>query len=119
MIEVAERVGVSLEDVLEALDAGGFRHNTSLEAPAVSGENQPLTNRLGVGDDDLADVDHRLALVPLISRLPPREQRILRLRFMIGCSQTEIASQVGVSQMQVSRLLSRSLSRLRDWAEET
>jgi RNA polymerase sigma-B factor len=63
-------------------------------------------------------VDHRLALLPLISRLSEREQAILRLRFVSGCSQTEIASRVGISQMQVSRLLSRSLSQLRGLAAQ-
>jgi RNA polymerase sigma-B factor len=114
MIEVAERVGASLEDVLEALEAGGLRHNASLESPGSVDEDQ--SPRLGVGDEGLADVDHRLALVPLLSRLPEREQEILRLRFVSGCSQTEIASRVGVSQMQVSRLLGRSLAQLRSWA---
>jgi len=116
MIEVAERVGASLEDVLEALEAGGLRHNASLESPGSVDEDQ--SPRLGVGDERLADVDHRLVLVPLLSRLPEREQEILRLRFVSGCSQTEIASRVGVSQMQVSRLLSRSLSQLRSWAAQ-
>jgi RNA polymerase sigma-B factor len=117
MIEVAARVGASLEDVLEALDAGGLRHNTSLEASRSVSGDQPLGHRLGIGDEGLADVDHRLALIPLLSRLPEREQQILRLRFVTGCSQSEIASRVGVSQMQVSRLLTRSLSQLRGWAE--
>jgi RNA polymerase sigma-B factor len=118
MIEVARRVGESLEDVLEALDAGGLRHNASLEAPGASGDEAPLTNRIGVGDEDLADVDHRLALDPLLARLPARERQILQLRFVTGYSQSEIATRVGISQMQVSRLLSRCLAQLRGWAEE-
>jgi RNA polymerase sigma-B factor len=118
MIEVAGRVGESLEDVLEALDAGGLRHNASLEAPGASGDELPLTRRLGVGDEQLADVDHRLALGPLLARLPDRDRQILQLRFVTGCSQSEIATRVGISQMQVSRLLSRCLGQLRDWAEE-
>ncbi len=116
MTEVAQRVGVSVEDVLEAIEAGGLRQNASLEdAGAVDDDRSTL---LGVGDDALADVDHRLALLPLISRLSEREQAILRLRFVSGCSQTEIASRVGISQMQVSRLLSRSLSQLRGLAAQ-
>jgi RNA polymerase sigma-B factor len=115
MIEVAQRVGASVEDVLEALDAGGLRQTASLEAPSSGGEDPSIL--LGVGDEELADVDHRLALIPLLSRLSEREQHILRLRFVTGYSQSEIASRVGVSQMQVSRLLTRSLSQLRGWAE--
>jgi RNA polymerase sigma-B factor len=71
-----------------------------------------------VGDEQLADVDHRLALGPLLARLPDRDRQILQLRFVTGCSQSEIATRVGISQMQVSRLLSRCLGQLRDWAEE-
>jgi RNA polymerase sigma-B factor len=118
MLEVSERVGETMEDVLEALEAGGLRHSTSLEAPVVAGEDTPFGNRLGATDQDLAGVDRRIDLLPLLSRLPEREQQILRLRFMVGCSQTEIASRVGVSQMQVSRLLSRSLAQLRLWAAD-
>jgi len=118
MIEVGGRIGESLEDVLEALDAGGLRHNASLEAPGAFGDELPLTRRLGVRDEQLADVDHRLALGPLLARLPERDRQILQLRFVTGCSQSEIATTVGISQMQVSRLLSRCLGQLRDWAEE-
>ena len=118
MFEVADRVDAPLEDVIQAIDAAGLRHNASLEATAGPGEEvKALGNQLVDGDEDLADVDHRLALGPLLSRLPTREQEILRLRFVSGCSQSEIAREIGVSQMQVSRLLSRTLSQLRRWAE--
>lgn len=116
--EIATRLDVPIESVVEALDAGGLRHNTSLEAPAPGGEDQALTSRLGVRDERLAEIDGRLALSPLLARLPERQQQILNLRFVVGCSQTEIASLVGVSQMQVSRLLARSLAQLRSWAGE-
>jgi RNA polymerase sigma-B factor len=116
--EIAARVGVPIDDVVEALDAGGLRRNASLEAPVVPGDDHPLTSRLGGGDQHLAEVDGRLALDPLLDRLPSRERQILHLRFVAGCSQTEIASLIGVSQMQVSRLLARSLTRLRTWAAE-
>src|ERR1700730_8553341 len=118
MLEVSERVDAPLEDVLEALEAGGLRHSTSLEAPVSAGEEAPIGNRFGSLDDNLASVDYRIDLLPLLQRLPERERLILRLRFMLGCSQTEIASRVGVSQMQVSRLLARSLAQLRFWALE-
>lgn len=117
LAEVAERLCATVEEVVEALDAGGLRHNASLEAPLTPGEDQSLTNRLGTGDQHLAEVDGRLSLSPLLDRLPPRQREILNLRFVVGCSQTEIANRVGVSQMQVSRLLARSLAQLRAWAE--
>jgi RNA polymerase sigma-B factor len=116
--EIADRLDVPVEAVVEALDAGGFRHNTSLEAPVAGGEDQAFTSRLGVRDQRLAEVDGKLELSPLLARLPERQRQILNLRFVVGCSQTEIASMVGVSQMQVSRLLARSLAQLRSWAGE-
>lgn len=116
--EIGQRLDAAVEDVVEALDAGGFRHNASLEAPMSTGDDHALTNRLGDRDRRMAEVDGRLTLSPLLARLPLRQQQILTLRFIVGCSQTEIASLVGVSQMQVSRLLSRSLAQLRVWASE-
>ncbi len=118
MTEIASRLDVPIDDVVEALDAGGLRHNTSLEAPGVGGEEHALTSRLGARDPGLAEVEGRLELSPLLARLPERQRHILELRFVVGCSQTEIASMVGVSQMQVSRLLARSLAQLRSWATE-
>jgi len=115
--EIGERLDASVEEVVEALEAGGFRHNASLEAPLSPTDDHSLTSRLGSGDQRLAEVDGRLTLTPLLERLPARQRQILNLRFVVGCSQTEIASMVGVSQMQVSRLLARSLAQLRAWAE--
>ena len=117
LMELAARLSASVEEVVEALDAGGLRHNASLEAPLSPGEDNSLTARLGIGDQRLAEVDGRLTLSPLLDRLPHRQRQILNLRFVVGCSQTEIAAMVGVSQMQVSRLLTRSLAQLRSWAE--
>ncbi|HET9690049.1 MAG TPA: SigB/SigF/SigG family RNA polymerase sigma factor [Acidimicrobiales bacterium] len=116
--EIAARIGCSVEDVVEALDAGGLRHNASLEAPLSPGEDSSLTTRLGSPDLGLVEVDGRVTLSPLLARLPERQRQILNLRFVVGCSQTEIASMVGVSQMQVSRLLARSLAQLRAWVVE-
>jgi RNA polymerase sigma-B factor len=77
VIEVAQRVGVSVEDVLEAIEAGGLRQNASLEDARAAGNDR--STRLSAGDDGLADVDHRLALLPLISRLPERQQQVAEL----------------------------------------
>src|SRR5580704_11990464 len=97
LLEIANRLGVSVEEVVEALDAGGLRHNASLEAPLSPGDDHSLNNRLGAGDRRLAEVDGRLTLNPLLARLPARQRQILNLRFVVGCSQTEIANMVGVS----------------------
>lgn len=117
LVELAQRLSASVDEVVEALDAGGLRHNASLEAPLSPGDDHSLTSRLGTGDARLAEVDGRLTLSPLLARLPERQRQILNLRFAVGCSQTEIAAMVGVSQMQVSRLLARSLAQLRAWSE--
>jgi RNA polymerase sigma-B factor len=118
LTEVSGRAAAAVEEVVEALEAVGMRFNASLEVRRPSDEEDPLVSSGVSGDHPLADVDRRLELLPLLERLPEREQEILRLRFVAGCTQTEIAKAVGVSQMQVSRLLSRSLALLRAWAED-
>lgn len=117
--EIASHVGASTEDVVEALDAGGLRHNTPLEAPSPAcGDGRGVGSRLGRSDRGLAEVDGRVSLSPLLERLSERQRQVLALRFGSGCSQSEIARRIGVSQMQVSRLLSKSLTQLRTWAAE-
>ena len=118
MLEVAERAAASVEEVVEALEAGSLRHNASLEGPLAGDDDRQWFTRLDGGDHGMAEVDGQLSLAPLLSRLPSREREILRLRFVEGYTQTEIANRVGVSQMQVSRLLARSLDHMRVWAEE-
>ncbi len=75
--------------------------------------------QLGVDDDRLLGVENREALRPLLQALPARERRIIALRFVRGMSQSQIAAEVGLSQMHVSRLLARSLATLRDGLTET
>ena len=117
--EIAERAEVSEEDVLEALEAGHAYRFTSLDAPAAGDEdNQALSDQLGTDDVGMEEIEHRVALSPLIAQLPPRERTILHLRFFEGRTQSEIANELGISQMHVSRLLARSLARLRSIAEE-
>lgn len=117
--EIAADQGATIEEVVEALDAGGLRHNTPLEAPSPTGvDGRGVGVRLGKPDRNLAEVDSRVSLSPLLNRLPDRQREVLALRFGSGCSQSEIAGRVGISQMQVSRLLSKSLTQLRAWAAE-
>ena len=119
LFEIGNRLGATVEDVIEALDAGGFRRNASLEAPMSAKDQRALSHRLGDRDRRLAEIEGRLTLTPLIARLPVRQQQILTLRFTFGFTQSEIAAWLGVSQMQVSRLLSRSLAELRTWIAES
>src|SRR5438874_7732195 len=118
--EIAERAGASEEEVLEAMEAGRAYRFASLDAPGGSGEGdtQTLASQLGEDDPLLAGIEHRVALSPLIAELPRREQVILHLRFFEGLTQSEIASRLDISQMHVSRLLARSLAKLRGSAEE-
>lgn len=113
--ELASEAQVSEEEVLEALEAGQAYRFSSLDAPSAADEEDgdTLSAHLGAEDPELIEAEHRAALSPLIARLPPREQTILHFRFFEGMTQSEIAEQLGISQMHVSRLLARSLNQLR------
>ncbi|MCE0763835.1 SigB/SigF/SigG family RNA polymerase sigma factor [Pseudonocardia kujensis] len=112
--ELAAHLDVPVDEVIEALDAEANQHSGSLDA--VLGEDDadnPIGNRLGELDRALDLVEYRHALRPLLDRLPERERTILLLRFFGEMTQTQIAERIGISQMHVSRLLSRTLRRLR------
>ncbi|WP_181780585.1 SigB/SigF/SigG family RNA polymerase sigma factor [Pseudonocardia pini] len=110
--ELAAHLGVDREEVLEALAAKANQHAGSLTA--VDDESdRPLADTLGSRDRGLDKVEYRESLRPLIERLPHRERRILMLRFFDDRTQTQIAEEIGISQMHVSRLLARTLAELR------
>jgi RNA polymerase sigma-B factor len=114
--EIADEVGRAEDDVLLAVEAGRAYKIHSLDAPAFDDDD---VDALAVGDDDpaLAGTEEREIISPLLARLPARERHILRLRFIDGLTQSEIAEKVGLSQMHISRLLSRSLELLRELAD--
>ncbi|GAA1695967.1 SigB/SigF/SigG family RNA polymerase sigma factor [Fodinicola feengrottensis] len=113
--QLAEHLGMSLQQVYEGLEAGRAYHADSLQAPAPGfSADTPLAETLGEEDSRLELVDNHEALKPLLAALPERERRILLLRFFGNLTQTKIAEQVGVSQMQVSRILGRTLEQLRE-----
>jgi RNA polymerase sigma-B factor len=114
--ELSEALGVSMEEVIEAMEAGSMRRLTSLEAP--SDEAPAIERHVGAIDPELAMADQRLSLPALLNRLPERQRQIVELRFLEGLPQHQIAMRIGISQMHVSRLLSRSLDALRAWASE-
>ena len=117
--EIAKRAGTSDDEVIEAIDAGSAYRSTSLDAGRGEDDDSPgLLGQLGQLDPEMASAERRAALGPLIAALPEREQVMLYLRFYEGMTQSEIAKRLGISQMHVSRLLSRSLQRLREVAEE-
>jgi len=110
--ELAERLQVSPAAVLEAMETAAGHTASSLNAP-VGRDGAELGDLLGGADDGLELVDDRLTVTGLLLRLPPRERRLLALRFYGNRTQTEIAAELGISQMHVSRLLSRALAWLR------
>jgi RNA polymerase sigma-B factor len=114
--ELARYLSVSEEEVFDGLEIAQAYAAVSLDAPcATADENgESSLNIIGAEDQDLARVDASVTVGIAIKQLPRREQRILHLRFVEDRTQTEIAKRVGVSQMQVSRLLLRSLRRLRE-----
>ena len=112
--ELAERVEIDEEIVLEALDVGRAYSGVPLDVLAAPGETVPEHPMLGVLDEGFEQVEQRELLRKAIANLPENEREILLLRFIASKTQTEIASIVGVSQMQVSRLVARGLRRLRE-----
>jgi RNA polymerase sigma-B factor len=109
--ELAADTGAPEEQVLEALEAGRSYRSTSLDGAGPDDEG--LESRLGMEAEGMATVEWRVTLEPHIRALPEREQTILRMRFVAGMTQLEIATQLGISQMHVSRLLAHSLTTLR------
>ena len=109
--EIAERASVDAQDVLDSLELSRVREMTQIDAVAPDGA--PLADRLGDLDASLTGVDDAETVKKLLDSLPEQERIVVKMRFFDGMSQSEIASEVGVSQMQVSRLLSRSLAKLR------
>jgi len=113
--EIAAHLGVPIDEVYEGLRAGQGRYGASLDNLL---ENSAHT-RFGESDANLSQAELREALRPMLERLPDRERKIVALRFGSGMSQSDIARRVGVSQMQVSRLLASTLKKLREGLTET
>jgi RNA polymerase sigma-B factor len=108
--EVAEHTGVAVEDVLDALEAARCYRKTQLASTGEDDEDD-LEN-MGGHDPALDAVDARMTVERLLRELPARERRIVELRYLSGLSQAQIGEVVGVSQVQVSRLLRSSLARM-------
>jgi RNA polymerase sigma-B factor len=115
--EIAAHLGVDVEVVLEGLAAQGAAHCQSLDEPAwdgeTSGDRTRFSAALGRAEPEFDLIEHREAIEPLLAALPERERVILLLRFAGGLTQSEIGNRIGISQMHVSRLLSRTLVSLR------
>nr|BFD89478.1 RNA polymerase sigma factor SigF [Kitasatospora sp. Xyl93] len=129
--EIAEDLHITVEQATEGLTAGRVYRPNSLDAlrdQDTDESGSALLDRLGGCDPGIELTDFRIAVRPLLARLPEREQTVLKLRFWDGLTQSRIAERIGVSQMHVSRLLSATLAWLRQeledldapgWAEES
>ena len=117
--ELAEAIGCSVEEILEGLESSNAYATLSLDAGDSSDDGPgSMLDSIGVDDINLEHVEVRESLKPLLDRLDPREKKILLLRFFKNMTQSQIAEEIGVSQMHVSRLLSRTLEQLRTSLEQ-
>jgi RNA polymerase sigma-B factor len=115
MEALADRCQMSVERVVEALELRVSQRALSIDAPTGAEADDPIIE-LGQEDLGFRQLENRQLLAHLLGRLPERDRRILELRFIGEMTQSEIAAEVGVSQMCVSRVLARTLGRLRLWA---
>ncbi|MGW5106533.1 RNA polymerase sigma factor SigF [Nocardia sp. NPDC004123] len=114
--ELAAELEVDPEELTQAMLASNAYQSASLEAACPDdGENTPLAMLDALGDEEAGyeHVDQLLAVRPLIAQLPDRERRVLVMRFFESMTQNQIAARLGVSQMQVSRILAKTLGQLR------
>jgi RNA polymerase sigma-B factor len=113
--ELAAHLRLPEEVVIEGITSNGSYSTLSLDAARAGDDDQPsIAAMLGADDDGLIGVENRESLKPLLERLPARERRIILLRFFKSMTQSEIAAELGISQMHVSRLLARTLTGLRE-----
>jgi RNA polymerase sigma-B factor len=116
--ELAQYMEMSVEEVLDGLEAAAAHHATSLDVPhdELDGESRSLSDVLGEDDPRFERIDASLTVASAATELSERELRVLELRFSGELTQSEIAKRLGISQMQVSRILRRALARLREIA---
>jgi RNA polymerase sigma-B factor len=113
--ELARQLEMTEDEILEGLESANAYSAVSLDAPDTGDDDSPaVSDSLGATDDALEGVEYRESLKPLLERLPPREKKILLLRFFGNMTQSQIAAELDISQMHVSRLLARTLIQLRE-----
>ena len=112
--ELAEAIGCTVEEIIEGMESSNAYSTLSLDASDSSDDGPPsMLDTLGVDDEGLEHVEIRESIKPLLEGLGAREKRILLLRFFKNMTQSQIAEEIGVSQMHVSRLLTKTLAQLR------
>jgi RNA polymerase sigma-B factor len=117
--ELAQYLELEVGEVLDALETARAHHASSLDAPHDDGEGESgsVVDTFGAEDPDLLSADDRVTVGEAASHLTEREREVLRLRFVEDLTQTQIAERVGVSQMQISRILRRAVARLGELTE--
>jgi RNA polymerase sigma-B factor len=118
--ELASTIGCTIEEIVEGIESSNAYSTLSLDAADDSGEDGGVSmlEMIGIDDEELEQIEIRESIKPLLEALPNREKRILLLRFFRNKTQSEIATEIGVSQMHVSRLLTRTLEQLRTSLQE-
>jgi RNA polymerase sigma-B factor len=118
--ELAGAIGCSVEEIIEGIESSNAYSTLSLDATDDSEDGGgSMLDAMGVMDENLEHVEIRESLKPLLDALEPREKKILLLRFFKNRTQTQIAEEIGVYQMHVSRLLTRTLDQLRTSLEQS
>ncbi|HET9519140.1 MAG TPA: SigB/SigF/SigG family RNA polymerase sigma factor [Actinoplanes sp.] len=111
--DIATHLNITEEEVLEGLEGARAYNTTSLATPITADGTTELGDTLGTEDHEYALAETRAALSPALATLTEREQKIITLRFYGNLTQSQIADQIGISQMHVSRLLTKALTKLR------
>ena len=109
--EIAKHLGITVDDVAEALESNAAYSTVSLDV--TSETSTSIGETFGALDEALEGVEYRESLKPLLAQLDDREKRILQMRFFDNLSQSQIATELGISQMHVSRILNKVLTHLR------
>lgn len=113
--EIAEALDVSVDEVLEAIESSSAYSSVPLEAGGTGDDDAPsVLDHYATEDSQLAISDDRMVIEETIKDFSPREQEVIKMRFIDGLTQVEIAEKLGVSQVQVSRLLRRTLKKVQE-----
>ena len=110
MAEISESLDASIDEVLEAMESSSAYSSVPLEGGGMGEDDAPsVIDRFATEDAELAGTDDRIVIADAIADFTPREQEAIRMRFVDGMTQVEIAEKLGISQVQVSRLLRKAL----------
>lgn len=114
--EIADYLDATVDEVLEAMESSSAYSSVSLEAPSGADDDDipSVIDRYATEDSDLAFTDDRIIIEEALASFSPRERDVIEMRFLKGMTQIEIAEKLGISQVQVSRLLRRTLKKIQD-----